>query len=106
MAKLEKAGKQEDKTQFANWLNHHRDLSSKSPEDVLQAFYQATTTVGDSATIETWVGEVIRENPGAVNDYKIGKIAVIGFLIGQVQRLAQGKSDTAQVKKLLEQKLQ
>ncbi len=102
---MEKAGGN-DKAKIANWLNHHRDeVMGKSPEEILKQYLAQTATVGDEKQLEIWVSQVINENPGAVNDYKTGKTAVIGFLIGQVQRLAQGKAAAPQVKQLLEQKL-
>jgi len=95
-----------EKPKIANWLNHHRsEIMDKSPDEILKIYSTQTTTVGDTQQIETWVEAVIRDNPGAVNDYKTGKTAVIGFLIGQVQRLASGKADASQVKTILEKKL-
>lgn len=64
----------------------------------------STDTVDDSelaATIQT----VLTANPDAVEKYKAGKTAVIGFLIGQVMRTAGKKLDHAQVLKAIEQSL-
>jgi aspartyl-tRNA(Asn)/glutamyl-tRNA(Gln) amidotransferase subunit B len=39
------------------------------------------------------IEQVIKENADAVAKYKSGKTAVIGFLVGQVMKLTQGKAD-------------
>lgn len=49
------------------------------------------------------VNNVLRDNPKAVNDYKNGKGEVIGFLIGQVQKILKGGGEVMSIKeKLLE----
>lgn len=48
---------------------------------------------------------VVKQNPDAVAQYKAGKEQVFGFLVGQVQRQAQGKADPKAVADLLKQKL-
>ena len=58
--------------------------------------------VSDSGQLEAWVVESIKSNPQAVADFKAGKQQAVGFLIGQVQRLAGGKADISIVRKLIE----
>lgn len=55
--------------------------------------------------IEESVATVISENPDVVEKYKSGKVQVIGFLIGQVQKNFQGKADPSLVKDLILEKI-
>jgi len=47
------------------------------------------------------IEKVIQENADVVAKYKAGKTSVIGFLVGQVMRLTQGKVDPKEVQKLI-----
>ena len=55
--------------------------------------------------IDSIIDEVINSNPKAVNDYKSGKEATIGFLIGQVMQKTKGSADPNKVKSILIKKL-
>lgn len=55
--------------------------------------------------LDTIVESVIQENPKAVNDYKNGKNATIGFLVGQVMHKTEGSTDPNKAKLILEEKL-
>ncbi len=57
----------------------------------------------DQADINAIVKEIVKENSKAISDYQKGKTAVIGFLIGQVQKKTQGKADPKLTAKLLQQ---
>lgn len=48
---------------------------------------------------------VLMEEPKAVSDYKNGKGAVVGFLIGMVQKKLKGKGKTDVVREKLLEKL-
>ncbi|HQA87648.1 MAG TPA: hypothetical protein PLW18_01060, partial [Candidatus Dojkabacteria bacterium] len=68
----------------------------------------AKTTQEKSVTLEnidSIVDEIINSNPKAVNDYKSGKEATIGFLIGQVMQKTKGSADPNKVKSILIKKL-
>ncbi len=52
------------------------------------------------------IERVMRENSDAVAKYKAGKTSVIGFLVGQVMRLTQGKTDPKEVQRELTRKLE
>jgi aspartyl-tRNA(Asn)/glutamyl-tRNA(Gln) amidotransferase subunit B len=56
--------------------------------------------------IESAVKEVIKQNPQAIEDYKAGKQAAIGFLIGQVMQKTKGKADPKLTRKLLLEQLE
>ncbi|MBI2065917.1 Asp-tRNA(Asn)/Glu-tRNA(Gln) amidotransferase subunit GatB [Candidatus Woesebacteria bacterium] len=51
--------------------------------------------------VEKAVKKVVRENQKPVNDYGQGKVAVLGFLIGLVQKELKGKGDSKMIKDLL-----
>jgi aspartyl-tRNA(Asn)/glutamyl-tRNA(Gln) amidotransferase subunit B len=51
------------------------------------------------------VKAVIEEHPGPVSQYKGGKVATIGFLVGQVMKKSGGKAVPQVVKELLEKEL-
>ena len=51
------------------------------------------------------VDQVIAANPQSVADYQAGKKQAIGFLVGQVMKLSQGKANPGMVNKLLQEKL-
>jgi aspartyl-tRNA(Asn)/glutamyl-tRNA(Gln) amidotransferase subunit B len=59
-----------------------------------------------SDEVEKAIAEVIAEQEKAVNDYKDGKGAVIGFLMGMVQKKLQGNGDTKVIHAKLVEKLQ
>lgn len=59
----------------------------------------------DSSEIETIVDLVISEQTAVVAKFKGGDTNVLGFLVGQVMRAAQGKANPAIVNELLRKKL-
>jgi aspartyl-tRNA(Asn)/glutamyl-tRNA(Gln) amidotransferase subunit B len=59
----------------------------------------------DDKTLEVFVDVVIQSNPKIVEEYKSGKIQVIGFLIGQCMKESKGKGNPGKFKEILEVKL-
>ncbi|HEY5268423.1 MAG TPA: Asp-tRNA(Asn)/Glu-tRNA(Gln) amidotransferase subunit GatB, partial [Candidatus Saccharimonadales bacterium] len=51
------------------------------------------------------VKEVIANNPDAVTDLKSGQDKAIGYLVGQVMKLSQGKANPEVSKRLIKQEL-
>ncbi len=62
--------------------------------------------VTDSGAIESLVDEVITNHPEQVQQFRDGKEAVLGFLVGQAMKLSQGKANPGQVNQLLREKMQ
>ena len=56
--------------------------------------------------VQIAIKKVILTNEKAVNDYKAGKTAVVGFLIGQVQKELNGQGDPKLVAQMLTETLQ
>ena len=61
--------------------------------------------VTDSGALESLVDQVIVDNPDQVQQYRDGKVQVIGFLVGQCMQLSKGKANPAQVNEILRSKL-
>lgn len=55
--------------------------------------------------LESIIDSVINDNPKAVNDFKSGKQATIGFLVGQVMQKTKGSADPNKAKDILIKKL-
>lgn len=61
--------------------------------------------ISDSSEIEAIVDQVIADNTESVESYQAGKQKAIGFLVGQVMKVTQGKANPAMVNKFLKEKL-
>ena len=59
----------------------------------------------DEDAIGKIVEQVLAENPKAIEDYKNGQERVVGFLVGQVMRLTQGKASPDAVNRILKHHL-
>jgi aspartyl-tRNA(Asn)/glutamyl-tRNA(Gln) amidotransferase subunit B len=62
--------------------------------------------IDDDAAIAELVGQVIAANAAAAGQYRAGKTAAFGFLVGQVMRAAKGKASPARVNALLKKALE
>jgi aspartyl-tRNA(Asn)/glutamyl-tRNA(Gln) amidotransferase subunit B len=61
--------------------------------------------VGDSGALAALVDDVLAAHPAAVGDFRAGKRAVFGYLVGQVMKVSGGKADPKVVSELLARKL-
>lgn len=61
--------------------------------------------ITDREEIARIVEMVVEENPSVVEDYRSGKGRALGFLVGQVMRLTQGRANPQLVNALLKEKL-
>jgi aspartyl-tRNA(Asn)/glutamyl-tRNA(Gln) amidotransferase subunit B len=77
--------------------------TGKPPQKVIEE--KNLLPVTDAGEIEQMVEQVIAENPKPVEQYRAGKEKAIGFLMGQVMRVAKGKADPQVVNRILMQKL-
>jgi aspartyl-tRNA(Asn)/glutamyl-tRNA(Gln) amidotransferase subunit B len=59
----------------------------------------------DATAVAAAVGEVIRNHPRQVAQYRAGKRALWGFFFGRVIQLLQGRSDPQQIRIHLESAL-
>jgi aspartyl-tRNA(Asn)/glutamyl-tRNA(Gln) amidotransferase subunit B len=81
--------------------------SMLSDESSVDAIIEAKglKQVTDSGALEGLVDQVIADNPDQAQQYRDGKVQVIGFLVGQCMKLSQGKANPAQINEILRNKL-
>lgn len=77
--------------------------TGKSADEIVKA--KGLTQVSDEGALAKIIGEVIAKNPTQVQQYKSGKEAVLGFLVGQVMKASGGKANPGKVNELLKGKL-
>ena len=61
--------------------------------------------ITDTGAIEAAVDDVIAKNPAQVEQYKGGKVGLLGFFIGNVMKATGGKANPAVVNEILRKKL-
>jgi aspartyl-tRNA(Asn)/glutamyl-tRNA(Gln) amidotransferase subunit B len=61
--------------------------------------------VTDSSALRAWIDEAIAENPGPVEQFRGGKDAILGFLVGQVMRKSGGSANPLVLSDLLRERL-
>jgi len=93
------------------------ELSGKLAKEVLPKMFETGDApsvimereglkqISDSGALEKIVAEVLTANPKQVEQYKSGKTAVIGFLVGQVMKASRGQANPAAVNELLKKSL-
>jgi aspartyl-tRNA(Asn)/glutamyl-tRNA(Gln) amidotransferase subunit B len=92
-------------------------ISGKIAKDVFEKMYRSgesaqvivdregLTQVLDEDILRKAVEQVLKDHAKVVEDYKGGKKAARGFLVGQVMKSTQGKANPAVVNRLLDEKL-
>ena len=87
-------------------INQKIDWHKVKPEQLVTEMMKTKAAqVSDDTTLEQWVKQAVADLPKVVADYKAGKKAAIGVLIGKVAALSNGSADASVVKKILEEKL-
>jgi len=61
--------------------------------------------ISDAGALGAAVERVLAANPAAVADYKAGKSAAVGFLVGQVMKATRGQANAAMVQSALRERL-
>jgi aspartyl-tRNA(Asn)/glutamyl-tRNA(Gln) amidotransferase subunit B len=92
-------------------------ISGKIAKDVFEKMFRSgetaeaivrregLTQVADEGALGAAVDAVLAAHAKVVEDYKAGKKAALGFLVGQVMKSTQGKANPAVVNRLLMEKL-
>ncbi len=92
-------------------------ISGKIAKDVFEKMYRSgetaqaivsregLTQVADEGALGAAVDRVLAEHAKVVDDFRAGKKAALGFLVGQVMKSTQGKANPAVVNRLLEEKI-
>jgi aspartyl-tRNA(Asn)/glutamyl-tRNA(Gln) amidotransferase subunit B len=80
--------------------------SSEQMQDV-EAFARQHNLIqeSDEGAIEKIVAQVLAENPKAAEDVKGGEMKAIGFLVGQVMKLSQGRANPSLAQTLIKKQL-
>ncbi len=61
--------------------------------------------ISDSGALDKILDDVLAANPKQVEQYKSGKTAVLGFLVGQVMKASRGQANPGSVNDMLKRKL-
>ena len=77
--------------------------TGKSAEAIVKE--KGWVQVTDTKVIEEAVDKAIQANPKVIEDYRSGKKEAVGFLVGQVMKVTQGKANPKLVNEILEKKL-
>ncbi|MBQ6027615.1 MAG: Asp-tRNA(Asn)/Glu-tRNA(Gln) amidotransferase subunit GatB [Alphaproteobacteria bacterium] len=79
------------------------DGADGSPRAIADKFGMKQIT--DTGAIEKIVDEVIANNAPQVEQYKSGKVGLLGFFVGNVMKASAGKANPAVVNEILKKKL-
>lgn len=93
------------------------ELSGKLAKEILPKMFQSGEApsaimereglrqISDAGALGKIVDEVLAGNPKQVEQYKAGKTALLGFLVGQVMKASRGQANPAAVNQALKEKL-
>ena len=59
----------------------------------------------DRPVLEAFIAQALADNPKSAEDFRAGKKAAAGFIVGQVMKLSKGKADPKQVGRLVAERL-
>ena len=77
--------------------------TGKPPKEVIRE--HGLSLISDASSLAAPIAEVLKENPKAIEDFKSGKQAAIGFLVGQVMKKTRGQADPGLVAQELRKKI-
>lgn len=78
--------------------------TGKEPAKIVEE--KGLVQISDEGELTKIIEEIIANNPKSVEDYRNGKTAAVGFLVGQTMKATKGKANPSLVNKLLKEKLQ
>jgi aspartyl-tRNA(Asn)/glutamyl-tRNA(Gln) amidotransferase subunit B len=78
--------------------------SGKAPGEIVKE--KGLVQITDLSAIEKIADEVIAANPKQLEQYKSGKISLMGFFVGQVMKASGGKANPQAVNDILKRKLE
>ena len=79
------------------------DGENGTPREIAKRFGMEQIT--DTSAIEAAVDNVIANNPSQVEQYRGGKVGLLGFFVGNVMKATGGKANPAVVNEILRKKL-
>lgn len=65
----------------------------------------ALKQVTDTSALETWVNQVIENNPKQVEQFRNGNTKLLGFFVGQIMKLSGGKANPEAINALILKKI-
>ena len=77
--------------------------TGESPQSIMDR--EGLAQISDESALAKIIDEVIAANPKQVEQYRGGKSAVLGFLVGQVMKASRGQADPAAVNRMLRDRL-
>ena len=78
--------------------------TGKSPDAIVEA--RGMKQITDTGPIDAAIDKVMAENADKVEQYRAGKVQVMGWFVGQVMKATQGKANPAVCSELLKKKLE
>ena len=73
--------------------------NNAKPEDLMKEM--DASLLNDGGELLKIIQQVIKDNPKSVEDYQKGKDKAVGFLVGQVMKITQGKANPTLTNKLV-----
>jgi len=77
--------------------------TGKNPAAVVEE--KGLTQISDTSALEIALREVLKQNPGPVEEFRSGKAKAKGFLVGQAMKATQGKGNPKMINELLDKLL-
>lgn len=92
---------------IANYIiNKKPDIATILPAQIIEEIKgKMKGVIEDEGELQKLAQQSIQANPKSAQDFKAGKEAAIGALIGGVMKLSAGKADAVRIKKILEKLL-
>lgn len=88
-------------------INNNMDSQHEEPASLIKKIVEIEKKeYAPLSEVESAVSEVVANNEKAVKDYNEGLTKVIGFMIGQVQKILKGQGDPKLIQKVLREKLE
>lgn len=78
--------------------------TGKSPDAIVEE--RGMKQITDTGPIDAAIDKVMAENADKVEQYRAGKVQVMGWFVGQVMKATQGKANPAVCSELLKKKLE
>ena len=97
-----------------------RNFPSVLPNSALEIFWEILVTgkepeviandksliqVSDTSELENIVDKVLAENEKAASDVSSGEMKAVGFLVGHVMKMSDGKANPVVVQKMIKERL-
>jgi Asp-tRNA(Asn)/Glu-tRNA(Gln) amidotransferase B subunit len=84
-------------------LEYLIENKGKKPSEVVKTL--GLLQINDESQLKEYVSQAIAKNPKQVEEYKSGKVNVIGYLVGQCMQISNRSGNPAKFKEILEKEL-